>query len=144
MLAHGSKEYLTKKEAAVLVIEERKLKNQTLHACNYDPIVRELLNLEERIERGIITFVPKPPPKPDNFQGAKGALSKKDANLKMNLDRRVDTTVKVKAEPDMDVKVKVEEDSNIETATSVNTSILLDDDQSELSTIKSEDWPMAG
>ena len=42
-----AKEFLTKREAAAVVVEFRKLAGETLKACSYDPVMWELLGLKE-------------------------------------------------------------------------------------------------
>ena len=141
-----SNEYLTKREAAALVIEERKLSKKTLHACNYDPVVKELLNLEEKMEDGVLKFVQKAQAK--HKRVAKSALSEMDVNAKIEVDRRSNTTKLKKEADDSDVSVSFDPDVNTGSesrTTSVSTSIL--DLQSEVcipeDTKSAGGWPMS-
>jgi hypothetical protein len=127
----GSKEYLSKAEAAALVITERRATGKTLHACNYDPVVKLLLNLEEKVSQGVLLARTKS----KSMQMPKRVMTEVDVNARFVAREDLDRTM-VKGENDADeAKFKLEPESGTQSrTTSVSTSILdLNIDA---------DWPM--
>lgn len=120
-LGINSKEYLTKTEAATLVIEERKAADKTLHACNYDPVVKLLLNIDEKVEQG----VRKARTRSNCLQIPKGVMTDADVNSRLSFHETLDLK-KIKEENDGDeARMKLEPDSSTQSrTTSVSTSIL--------------------
>ena len=133
-LGTSSKEYLTKTEAAALVIEERKATNKTLHACNYDPVVRLLLNIEDKVDQGVLIARTNS----KRTQVPKGVMTEVDVNAKMKGFYETPHMTKLRDEMDEDdddARFRLELRSTSQSrTTSVSTSIL--DLDSEV------DWPM--
>ncbi|KAI9872596.1 MAG: hypothetical protein M1830_001428 [Pleopsidium flavum] len=136
-LGFGLKEYLTKEEAAAVVIEERKARKETLHAHNYDVVIMDLLNVEEKIERGVVKFVQKTHAKPKSKKAAKRAMMETDVNAK----------IEVQGGSNAKVKIGRETDTNHRTETTPN-KIQKNEDEAEkcaLTHVKAEkDTPMSG
>lgn len=137
----GFREYLTKREAAAIVIEHRKAKGGSLHACNYDPAVMELLNVEEKVEQGCIKFVQRPGSEPKSEEVAKGALVEVDDRTKERAAEVYHTLSKTDLRTGLNLAEDTTEDGGSGKLFMVEEE---DEDLCALEHIESEDTSMTG
>lgn len=104
-----------------------------MHAFNYDPVVKILVNVEEKVEQGV--FLARSMSK--SMQTPKGVMTEVDVNSRIKARTLSSDMTRVQDENDPDeVKVKLEppQSGTQSRTTSVSTSILDLNSEAE--------WPM--